>query len=783
MNPERYRLIKNIILEALESDDVEAVLHKQCGDDLVLRQEVEELLALDLGETFLAQSPIEISIPEGEPENLQGKIGKIRIGELLARGGMGDIYAGVNETLERPVAIKIIKSQLRISAARRSAFVNEAKILSSLQHPNICQVYDFFEDLDKDVLVLELIDGITLREALDQKNSPNNIEVLHQICSALVVAHERGIMHHDLKPENVMITKDHQVKVLDFGLARRENLRLAASYDLEVDHSTSNNSDIAGTPGYMSPEQARGEQAGTASDIWSLGVLAVELLTGKKLYPIDKLTGLSTIEIIELTRRAEVDIPANLPGSEIRLLRAMLDPQAENRPTAREVMNELEAIQNRPRRRIAMALAASVVLVAGLAGLKYTTDLQYEQAIAEEQRERADFARLDAENLVSFMLDDLNAGLQSVGRLDLLESVADQAMSYYGGLELEQMQDSQGNPAVAMTRIAEVLDIQGRKEDALALLDQASVALAALHEQAPNDELVTYRLGNVHMLTLNIHKISGNFELAQNHAERSIELGRQLTQGLAPGTSPTENPSSEERWRLLARSLYLSADTSMRAGQRSEAVKVLEEANLVASASLELEPGLHATVADIQFKRCDLYHDQDLHDLALEACLASMAMDEALHQANPEDYQLHSNFALSHVSLARVYLILGRLQEALTVVEAGEAHYRELVNWDDANFSTLNEMGLILNLKGRVLHKLGNNDASQIVFEEVYEKLEPLIEDREEVTYMNTVLPALLHLGYMEQAREVASTLYQRGFRRREFTDLCEEFQLAECLD
>ncbi|MCB1587610.1 MAG: serine/threonine protein kinase, partial [Xanthomonadales bacterium] len=138
---------------------------------------------------------------------------------MIARGGMGEVYAGTDELLQRPVAVKLMKAALRMSAVRRSAFLAEAQVLSALRHRNICQVYDFFEDRAQDVLVLELIEGETLRSVLQRGPAPQPIAIALQVADALVAAHERGVAHRDLKPENVMLTPAGQVKVLDFGLA------------------------------------------------------------------------------------------------------------------------------------------------------------------------------------------------------------------------------------------------------------------------------------------------------------------------------------------------------------------------------------------------------------------------------------------------------------------------------------------------------------------------------------------------------------------------------------
>lgn len=759
----------------LPADQHESFLQNACEGDETLRQEVDELLKLNIGDSFLAQSPVEAEFSDADSSELEGEIGRIKIDQLLARGGMGEVYSGVDKLLERPVAIKVMTAGLRMSADRRSAFLNEARVLSGLQHPNICQVYDFFEDRDKDVLVMELIEGKTLREALDQGSVKDPLTIARQIASALVAAHERGIVHRDLKPENVMLTGEVQAKVLDFGLARPE--AEVADNESDVTDIQPARTQMAGTPGYMAPEQARSEPSSTASDLWSFGMLLSELLTGKRLFS----TSASSIELIEQARQGDINLPANLPREETSLLRQLLLPNPLKRPTARAALHALDHIIDRPRRRLRAGIVSALLLVAVLAGWKYTSDLRHEQQIAVQERERAEVARSEAEDLVGFMLDELNTGLQSVGRLDLMESVAEQALAYYGELDMQRMQATRGQPALALLRIAGVLDFQGDREQSLQVATQATRAFAELSKTLPDDLLVRYRTGLAHMQLADLQRTQGHFSEAIEAAEISIDLGRRLTAGFAPGEGPDEQPTGAERWKILLRSMYLKADAHMRIGAETETVLVLEAAADLAEPAVRAEPELATDLGDIQFKRCDAYHDFNRRELLLEACQGAMEIDGQLYAADPENHWLYKNYSLDHMVLGRVYLLLGRPEEGLAIINKGEQHARAIAAWDPSNAESQNDLAVMLNTKGRILQALDQQDESRQAFEAALAISGPLAADRQGIPFMNNVFVSLIHLGRIDEAVDWAKTLRDRGFKRREFIELCEQFELTEC--
>jgi len=184
------------------------------------------LQARRLPRVFLEQAPVALEPAEalsGDVLQVGTVLGRYRIDAMFGRGGMGEVFAGTDEVLKRPVAIKIMRAALRLSPTERTRFLTEAQLLSGLRHPNVCEVYDFFEGDDQDVLVLELIEGRTLRALLDEGPVNDGLAVGLQIGRALQAAHLRGTVHRDLKPENIMITDTGIAKVLDFGLARSES--------------------------------------------------------------------------------------------------------------------------------------------------------------------------------------------------------------------------------------------------------------------------------------------------------------------------------------------------------------------------------------------------------------------------------------------------------------------------------------------------------------------------------------------------------------------------------
>src|SRR5262245_53690713 len=214
----------------------------------------------------------------------EGKISHYRILDQLGAGGMGEVYLAEDTRLGRKLALKILPAEFTRQPDRIARFKQEARAASALNHPNIITVYEIGEEAGVHFIAFEYVAGRTLRLSLSRAGMglSEALEITIQISGALQAAHEAGITHRDIKPENVMLRPDGYVKVLDFGLAKLTE-KSEESVDTEAETRLKAKTDpgtVMGTVAYMSPEQARGAQVDARSDIFSLGVLVYEMITG-----------------------------------------------------------------------------------------------------------------------------------------------------------------------------------------------------------------------------------------------------------------------------------------------------------------------------------------------------------------------------------------------------------------------------------------------------------------------------------------------------------------------
>lgn len=286
-------------------------------------------------------------------------ISNYKILQKLGEGGMGVVYKAQDTKLEREVAIKVLPEEFAKDLDRLARFKREAKLLASLNHPNIATIYGLEESDGEHFLALELVEGETLADQLSSGplKSQEALETCRQIAEALESAHEKGIIHRDLKPSNVKVTPEGQVKVLDFGLAKAFEVSetgKASSVDpfksptLTV--GTSRSGVILGTAAYMSPEQARGKPLDKRTDIWSFGCLLYELLTGRQMFK--RGTTSDTIAAILEHEPDWENLPENLPLGIRTLLFRLLQKDSRKRlhdiADARIVIEEVLAEDSRP---------------------------------------------------------------------------------------------------------------------------------------------------------------------------------------------------------------------------------------------------------------------------------------------------------------------------------------------------------------------------------------------------------------------------------------------------
>ncbi len=211
------------------------------------------------------------------------KLGRYKIGNKIGAGGMGEVYLATDEQLDRNIALKVLLPEFCCDAERVQRFKLEAKTVSSLNHPGIITIHEIGEENDRLYIATEYIDGATLREKIEKGELTllESLKIAEQIADALAVAHEAGIVHRDIKPENIMIRRDGYAKILDFGLAKPRWIKAVGAEDETIQLVKTQPGMVMGSVRYMSPEQARGKETDEKTDIWSLGVVLYEMLSGK----------------------------------------------------------------------------------------------------------------------------------------------------------------------------------------------------------------------------------------------------------------------------------------------------------------------------------------------------------------------------------------------------------------------------------------------------------------------------------------------------------------------
>ena len=291
MTPERWEEVKRLFHTALDHQPAQRAefLARECVGDAELCSEVESLLdSHELADNFIEMPASDIAaglLAEGQARLLSGQlVGHFRIAEVLATGGMGDVYLAVDTRLGRKVALKLLPEQFTLNVDRVKRFGQEARAASALNHPNIVTIYEIGQIDSLHFIATEYVEGKTLREHITNTGLTigDVLDLTVQITSALQAAHEAGIVHRDIKPENIMLRRDGVVKVLDFGLAKlTTDVGVVDGQGLAQSNVQTNPGVVMGTVAYMSPEQARGVEVDARSDIWSVGVVLYEMVAGR----------------------------------------------------------------------------------------------------------------------------------------------------------------------------------------------------------------------------------------------------------------------------------------------------------------------------------------------------------------------------------------------------------------------------------------------------------------------------------------------------------------------
>ena len=327
------RCIKDAVQQFIDAQiegqepDMDEFVNKYPEFKHQIRQRISNVLKIDSLFASLTQADDSDFADTATGHDLVGqKVESFEIVQMIGRGGMGVVYLARDTKLNRSVAIKSIPVELQADTTARMRFRREAKLLASLNHPNIAVIHDIIEqDDDSGYLVLEYVPGQTLTERIAHKplKLQEALSIGRQVAEAISAAHEKGVVHRDLKPDNIKITPNGRVKVLDFGLAKATVTEGSSEVtDTQPGH-------IIGTPAYMSPEQARGQPIDKRSDIWSFGCVLYEMLTGMVLFKDE--TASDTLANILKTEPNFQPLPESTPANIRVLLRRCLEKEPHRR--------------------------------------------------------------------------------------------------------------------------------------------------------------------------------------------------------------------------------------------------------------------------------------------------------------------------------------------------------------------------------------------------------------------------------------------------------------------
>src|SRR5437667_662190 len=392
MTPARLQTIEEIYRAALdqEPDKISTFLDTACGGDEVLRRKVEALLtSRERASTFIETSAVGIAsriIENGQADLLVGQtFGHYKISKPIGSGGMGEVYLATDIIAGRKAALKLLPVRFTGDAERLKRFQQEARAVVRLNHPNILTVYEIGEDHSTHYIASELIDGETLRQRLmrGRMELSQAVDIAIQVASALATAHEAGIVHRDIKPENIMLRPDGYVKVLDFGIAKlaEQEVPVTVPTDEALLLVETNLGSILGTVRYMSPEQARGAPIDKGTDVWSLGVVLYEMVTGHAPFtgetPGEAMTSILEKEPPPLTRYI-AHAPAELQQV---ISKALRKERSQRYHSAHELLEALKDLRRKlefesfvksgffeevKRRKVYRVAAAYIIAAAGI---------------------------------------------------------------------------------------------------------------------------------------------------------------------------------------------------------------------------------------------------------------------------------------------------------------------------------------------------------------------------------------------------------------------------------
>ncbi len=627
------------------------------------------------------------------------RIGHVQVERVIGGGGFGRVYLGRDDRLDRQVAVKALRATQRFRTEARERLRREARLLSKLDHPNICRIYGLAEEDDGDYLLLEYVDGEPLTDAARDIDLAAKLNLARQIAEALAAAHDVGIIHRDLKPDNILVTADGVVKVLDLGVARIEGeldsgLRLGTSEASEagaVSQLTRLGSRL-GTISYMSPEQARGENLTTASDLFAFGLLLHELFGGAPVYRDG-----DPDRLLARVKNGETEPLVHTDRELTALVEELLRLSPAARPTAAGAVGRIEALLDRPRlrrRRRIRRLAVAGILTAAAVGL----------ATVVVQRNRAETEALKAQQVTEFLVDlfKTNEPTENLGEELTARQILERGEESIG--RLDQERDVQ----------ARLLSVVGRVYSKLGSFDRAEPLLRRAIETAHGSGERARALSALGDLLY----VRGELEEAERFHREALAAQRRAR--------PRRHEEIAAAVHELGKTLLEKEDP--------EAEAVLSEA--LASRERLLGP-THPKTGDSLNELGRFFHSVNQCDRAIPLLRRAMEIFEALEVGG----DLRAADPMANLSVC--FTTQGKLEEAETMTREILARYLPVFGEDHPNVMTQwNNLAVVLAMQGE--------------YPEAEEIMRRLLESRRAVmpagAYMGNTLG---NLGAVVLAREL----------------------------
>jgi tetratricopeptide (TPR) repeat protein len=751
MPADRWQQLKDVFQQALECPlgTRRAFLDKACAGDPTLRGDVESLLASHAAsEGFLSQ-PGFIGVPSVEAGadgvgDEPRRVGRYRILGLAGRGGMGTVYRAVrdDDTFQKTVALKLVRAAARTDLIEWR-FRQERQIVARLQHPNIAGVFDGGTFTDgRPYLVMELVEGLPITEYCDTRGLDvrARIEILRTVCGAVHYAHQNVVIHRDLKPGNILVTSEGVPKLLDFGIAK-----LLAS-GVDPDEAPTATMLPLMTPEYASPEQVKGLPVTTASDVYSLGVLLYELLTGSRPYTVrsgsleDIVHSVCDTEppapsTVAKQRASSGEVPRTRPGaSDLRgdldtIVLKALRKEPERRylsvlELSEDLRRHLEGLPVRARadtlgyrtskfarRHRAAVAGAALVFLSLVAGIVATAR---QARIAEANRARAERRFGDVRRLANSFLFEFHDAIQDLpGSTPARKLVVTKALEYLDSLASEAAGDGalQAELASAYQRVGDVQGLPyvanlGDSEGALKSFEHAYAIRLELLRQQPKDLdrmsaacAAATRVGRVHIVRGDLGSALARFQEALPRCLQVLE---------ARGGAPDGEALLSVR--------LMTGDALRRSGKLVEAIEGYRAVLVDAEKLVRVEPSERKYMA-MAFDRLGQTLDQRGEpEAALVARREFVRVAEQIASENPAVPRFRRNLGVGYENLASALGSHKDYPAALAAVRRARALYEVLLHEDSGNAQAAVDLASAGNVEAELLRLTGRLDEALAAF-------------------------------------------------------------------